>query len=351
MSIVPLNRRGGASRAGLTALIASAIGLLPAGTASASIHSPVRAQRPQIVSARSTLKSLGPGGGSVKVMGTVKHTLSCQLKMLWVPAVKVMYSHNPTTSCHGGNYSARLVIGRNTTGKPRTVAIKLVARNGTSSASRALYVTVLPQSHSTPNVPGTTTTTLPTTVPPAPAMAGVGGGAPVSQGQSQDWAGYVAFGGPFKGAQGTFTVPAAHPSASEALAEWVGVDGASNTSLVQAGIDEEEGGSAGSVQIFAWWDVSAQAKQTPITSVKIAAGDSVTVVVWQASASALASPWWTTPMAATSLPNSPTAGRVPAPNGSSRRPPTPRPCRSLLLPPSARRRPFPTWARWERPPA
>ena len=54
------------------------------------------------------------------------------------------------------------------------------------------------------------------------------------------WSGYTYTGGPFKAVSGTFTVPGAGTGASctANVAEWVGIDGFGNNSLVQAGIGE-----------------------------------------------------------------------------------------------------------------
>jgi hypothetical protein len=77
---------------------------------------------PSILSARATPSALGPSGGQVAVTGTVRHAASCQLELLSRQSFPVVYSHNPTTACRSGNYSAHVVIGANPSTAKRTVA-------------------------------------------------------------------------------------------------------------------------------------------------------------------------------------------------------------------------------------
>ncbi len=96
---------------------------------------------------------------------------------------------------------------------------------------------------------------------------------------SENWSGYAIVGGAFTGAQGTFTVPTLtsvpdHPSDTS---EWVGIDGVSNSSLIQAGVHESDNG-AGDTQVYAWWEI-LPAAETPISPVTfpVAPGDTVGV--------------------------------------------------------------------------
>ena len=89
---------------------------------------------PTVLSARATPSALGPSGGQVAVTGTVRHAASCQLELLSRQSFPVVYSHNPTTACRSGRYSALVTIGANTSRVKRTVAFALVARNGTYSS-------------------------------------------------------------------------------------------------------------------------------------------------------------------------------------------------------------------------
>ena len=54
----------------------------------------------------------------------------------------VVYSHDPTTACQDGSYSAFVTIGTNPSLVKRTVAFALVARNGYSSFTGRFYVSL-----------------------------------------------------------------------------------------------------------------------------------------------------------------------------------------------------------------
>ena len=72
--------------------------------------------------------------------GAVEDATTCQLVLLSRQSFPVVYSHNPTTACQGGNFSAHVTIGANPSPRKRTVAFALVARNGTFSSSGYFYV-------------------------------------------------------------------------------------------------------------------------------------------------------------------------------------------------------------------
>ncbi|HUC15232.1 MAG TPA: hypothetical protein VMS00_12335, partial [Acidimicrobiales bacterium] len=95
---------------------------------------------PTVLSARATPSALGPPGGQVLVSGTVKNANTCQLLLLSNQSFPVVYSHNPTTACQGGNYSANVTIGANPSVVKRTVAFALVARNGDYTSTGYFYV-------------------------------------------------------------------------------------------------------------------------------------------------------------------------------------------------------------------
>ncbi len=101
---------------------------------------------------------------------------------------------------------------------------------------------------------------------------------------SANWAGYAVGSGPFTKVSGTFNVPGigAEPVSTD-VSEWVGVDGITNSSLIQAGINEEYSNSNNQVQITAWWEI-LPAASTTITSLDVSPGDSVTVSLQQLSA-------------------------------------------------------------------
>ncbi|MHB8313178.1 MAG: G1 family glutamic endopeptidase, partial [Candidatus Dormibacteria bacterium] len=69
-----------------------------------------------------------------------------------------------------------------------------------------------------------------------------------------------------------------------AMAEWVGIDGAANSSLIQAGVGESYDPTTNLVQIQPWWEI-LPAPETPITSLTVVPGNTVTVAIGQSSAS------------------------------------------------------------------
>jgi hypothetical protein len=102
---------------------------------------------------------------------------------------------------------------------------------------------------------------------------------------STNWSGYVLDGTGFTYATGTFTVPTVPPNGSTSTAQWIGVDGDSdsNQDLIQAGVAEDV--NFGNVQTYAWWEI-LPAVSTPIDSsvVNVQPGDTVTVTIRQAAA-------------------------------------------------------------------
>ena len=97
---------------------------------------------------------------------------------------------------------------------------------------------------------------------------------------SLNWAGYIDRGGPFTAVAGTFNVPSiAAGSSGTDVAEWIGVDGDSNTDLIQAGVAQTTQPFTGRQQVYAWWEILPD-PETRI-SMPVAAGDRVTVSIAQ----------------------------------------------------------------------
>lgn len=112
---------------------------------------------------------------------------------------------------------------------------------------------------------------------PAPANL------PVLPGYSSNWSGYAVEGGGMNAVAGTFTVPTLSPSQGETDAsEWVGIDGVSNGSLIQAGVHEES--VDGQVGVWPWWEI-LPAAETPIETMGVKAGDTITVNIHRVSGS------------------------------------------------------------------
>ena len=95
---------------------------------------------PQVLSAYATPSALGPSGGTVTVTGRVKNARTCQLEVLSRQSFPVVYSHNPTSACQNGAFSARVLIGANPSPVKRTVAFALLAPNGSLSSTGLFYV-------------------------------------------------------------------------------------------------------------------------------------------------------------------------------------------------------------------
>lgn len=102
---------------------------------------------------------------------------------------------------------------------------------------------------------------------------------------SPNWSGYGVGGGPYTAVSGTFTVPSLYNTdpAGTDMSEWVGIDGFSDSSLIQAGIQEYPDPSDTDLfYIVPWWEI-LPANQTNITGMTIAPGNSITVDIGQLS--------------------------------------------------------------------
>jgi hypothetical protein len=96
---------------------------------------------------------------------------------------------------------------------------------------------------------------------------------------SGNWSGYIELGGPYIGVAGTFVVPHVRYVRGSTVSEWVGVDGWTNKSLIQAGVNEIPE-APGEVHVVPWWE-GLPAPQRLATGVMVRAGDTVTVRVCQ----------------------------------------------------------------------
>jgi predicted RNA-binding protein with TRAM domain len=93
--------------------------------------------------------------------------------------------------------------------------------------------------------------------------------------ESYNWSGYVeTTTGSFTSASGTFTVPTltAGDAADTAMAEWVGIDGNTNSDLIQAGVEDDP-----SDGLSAWWEI-LPATETPISE-PVDPGDQISVSI------------------------------------------------------------------------
>jgi hypothetical protein len=102
---------------------------------------------------------------------------------------------------------------------------------------------------------------------------------PTETDESTNWSGYIETGPQFTGVSGRWIVPAVQPSqASEYSSGWIGIDGATNNSLIQTGTTQETSG--GSTTYFAWYEI-LPAASIPIGTVS--PGDEMEASIFQDS--------------------------------------------------------------------
>jgi hypothetical protein len=138
--------------------------------------------------------------------------------------------------------------------------------SGTPSAAGTVNFTVQVTDSTSPT-PQTATAALSLTVLPV---------------ESSNWSGYAVGNGPYTAVTGTFNVPTIHASSTNTdTSEWVGIDGATDASLIQAGINEPYDHTTNLYQVMAWWEI-LPAPETPI-AMTVSPGASVTVTIGQGS--------------------------------------------------------------------
>jgi hypothetical protein len=104
---------------------------------------------------------------------------------------------------------------------------------------------------------------------------------------SDNWAGHSEEGTGFRQVSGSFVVPSVDFGATSdsVVSEWVGIDGISNQSLLQIGVQElPNPNQPGTFVVQPWWE-ELPAQQVNISSISIRAGDLVNVSVSQVSGS------------------------------------------------------------------
>lgn len=102
---------------------------------------------------------------------------------------------------------------------------------------------------------------------------------------SDNWSGYILGDGPYTYVSGTFNAPSivSGTPVGDEMSEWVGIDGAGNSSLIQAGIRETVDPHNPSLfLIVPWWEI-LPAAETDIRSISVAPGDQITVAIEQIS--------------------------------------------------------------------
>lgn len=158
-----------------------------------------------------------------------------------------------------------------------TVAV--AAEAGASSASPARgTVSPLSATRTTPRVPNPR---IPAPIPPrvAPFGSGVGSAA-------ENWSGYAQSGarGTYSAIKGSFNVPTVSTSSSgqQFSSAWLGIGGDTDSTLIQAGIEEDNLG--GTALYSAWTEVLPQAEH-PLR-MTINPGDTITVTIVESAKNA-----------------------------------------------------------------
>ncbi len=125
---------------------------------------------------------------------------------------------------------------------------------------------------------------------PAAARASTAAGPPTQPAPSSlavatsgNWSGYIATGTSYTEASGAFDVPNVSRYVTGSTAsEWVGIDGWSNSTLVQAGVNEIPLGH-GATLVEPWWEV-VPGPQELATGMMVRAGDRIKAQVEEVSA-------------------------------------------------------------------
>jgi hypothetical protein len=176
-----------------------------------------------------------------------------------------------TVPCESGHVRVLMPPVKNPYATPAKLAYAVHVRGPGGLATRSVTVTAAPGSQAAPQSPAAAPP------PAAPTLT------PTTS-DSQNWAGYSVGGGPFTAVSGTFDVPNIAPGPDETVtSEWVGIDGVSDDSLIQAGATEEYDPTTATVGFWAWWEIIPDTA-TPV-SMTVSAGDRMSVVVAQVSGS------------------------------------------------------------------
>lgn len=320
--------------------LAVVVGVLGIGTYAAPAVA-AATPKPVVVSVAASPAKLSADGGSVRVTARVRNATTCTFRHQAAPSASLR--KDAVVRCSSGRASATIRLGANQSLQALALRIDVQAVRGSKSAHRAVTVTQAaapgPLAIGTTALNGTSVGTA-YSVPlaasggkppytwtvsdgflPVGLTLDAGGtiaGTPTSSGRfpvtvqvtdaagqtataalslavtpvlrpvgslafSSNWSGYALEGGSFTFAMGTFTVP--NNTAASGVtddSEWVGIDGFANSNLIQAGVAEDTGAD-GSRETYAWWEI-LPAAATPIPSMNVSPGDTVTVILRQLAA-------------------------------------------------------------------
>ncbi len=268
------------ARRRFAAALAIAVGLgLAAATAGAAAAAPTR---PLILSIAAT----APGGTHPVALGKrvtmtvrVRNATSCTFLAQHTPVSRLYLVR--TVPCRSGFARVAMPAVKNPASLEETLRYNVRVRGLGGVVQQGL--TVVAASSSTEGLsPVPPPAAPPATPPPSSTPFPVPAPASLGLAHSPNWSGYAVEGGPFTGVSGTFNVPDLNATSTEGdVGEWVGIDGASNNSLIQAGVGQRYDPAANSVLTYAWWEI-LPALSTPI-SMTVSPGDEMNVTIGQVS--------------------------------------------------------------------
>jgi hypothetical protein len=260
-----------AALAGVAAL-AVALGAAPGRAGAATVP------RPVIVS----MSVSGVGGAHAGDLGKpalvtlrVRGATSCSFEAQHQPFSSLYIVR--TVPCASGLVRVLMPVVKNPYAAAAKLAYAVHARGPGGLATRSVTVTAAAASQAAPQTPAASPP-APAPAPPSPPPL-----TPTTS-DSENWAGYSLGGGPFTAVSGTFNVPNIVAGPGDTVtSEWVGIDGVSDTSLIQAGATEEYDPATAAVDVWAWWEIIPD-PATPI-SMTVSAGDRMSVAIAQVSGS------------------------------------------------------------------
>jgi hypothetical protein len=263
--------------AALTIAVALGLAAATAGAAAAAVP-----KRPLILSIAAT----APGGTHPVAIGKrvtmtvrVRNATSCTFLAQHTPASKLYLVR--TVACRSGYARVAMPAVKNPASLEETLSYKVRVRGRGGVVEEGLSVVAASRSTEGPSpVPPPAAT--PATAPPPSAPFPVPAPESLGLAYSPNWSGYAVEGGPFTGVSGTFNVPDLNAASTKGdVGEWVGIDGASNNSLIQAGVGQSYDPATNSVLTYAWWEI-LPALSTPI-AMTVSPGDEMNVTIGQLS--------------------------------------------------------------------
>jgi hypothetical protein len=255
----------------------------------ASRSSAATAPHPAILSVKESGVTAGhPAavGTQVVLSVTVRAATTCAFRAQHQPFSSLYLVR--TVPCTSGHARVAMPRLKNPFGKTSPVVYLVSVKGRGGATQKRLSISVAPASTTstgtTSTTPPATTTPTPAPTPPAqPTPAAPVAATPVAPMDltawgSPNWSGYYVGGGPFTAVTGTFNVPLLSPATGEThTSAWVGIDGADNDSLIQAGIAEKYDPTTNTVYGHAWWEI-LPALETPIP-MTIYPGDQMSVSI------------------------------------------------------------------------